>query len=98
VQRRARDDCPGELHRLKDGDGRERARAPDLDDDVFDLRRGLSRRVLVGDGPARRLRRRAELVLQRRRVDLDDHAVYLVFEPVALGLHLVAEPDDIFDV
>ena len=97
VQRRARDHRARELHRREHGDRGERARATDLHDDVLDLRRGLPRGVLVGDGPARRFRGRAELVLQRRRVDLHDHAVNLVLKIIALGLHSVAELDNLFN-
>src|SRR3712207_8321497 len=87
-----------ELDGREVGDRRERAGAADLHDDGLDPRRRLPRRLFVGDGPARRLRRRPELVLQRGRVDLHHDAVYLVFEPASLRLHPGAERDYRFDV
>ena len=73
-----------DLHRLEDGKGREHARAADADEDLLDDRGFLLRGIFVGDGPARRLRREAQLVLQGDFVDLDDDAVDFVSQLFAL--------------
>ena len=69
---------PGDGHRVELGERREHAGATDLHADLAQHRRLLLGRELVRDRPPRRLARVAELVLERERVDLDDHAVDLV--------------------
>ena len=56
-----------------------------------------SGRELVGDGPAGRLRRGAELVGAGEVVDLDDDAVDLVVEVVAVLLPVAAERVDLVE-
>ena len=81
--------------------GRGLAGAADVDLDGAQDRLLLDRRHLVGDGPARRLGRGAERAPLRHVVDLDDDAVDLEAEGVALlgevldeGPHLVDVVDD----
>ena len=61
---------------------RDPAGAADADPDVDQLGVDLLRRVLPGDGPARRARGGAEAALERDLVELDDHAVDLVLHGV----------------
>ena len=75
---------PGDLDRLHEGERRDPAGAPDVDLDVEQLGGGLLGRVLVGDGPARRPRCRAEPPLQRDIVDFDDETVDFVFDVMAV--------------
>ena len=69
------------LHDTERGDP---TRAADVDLDVEEPGVDLLRRVLVGDRPPRRPRGRAELALDRGLVDLDDDAVDLVLDAVAV--------------
>ena len=96
VQRRHADRRAGDQHRLHHPERRHPAGPPDVDADVEQLGGDLLRRVLVRDRPARRPRRRAELVLHRPLVELDHHAVDLVLDRVPVlaevadvGPHLV---------
>ena len=75
------------------GDRRDRAGAADVRLEVAQDRRDLARRELVGDRPARKLRRRAERGALREVVDLDDEAVDLVRQLVALVLPLMHRSD-----
>ena len=84
VQRRLPHDAARDARRLHDRERRRAPGAPDRDDDVEQLRVDLLGRVLVGDRPARRAARRTELVVQRELVDLDDDAVDLVLDVVAV--------------
>ena len=84
VQRGQPDRRPGDLDRLHVGERRDPPGAPDVDPDVEQLGGGLLRRVLVGDRPPRRARRRAEPALQRDVVDFDHQAVDLVLDVVAV--------------
>ncbi len=84
VQRGARDRRAGDGHRVELRERREHAGAADLHADLAQHGRLLLGRELVGDRPARRLARVAELVLQRERVDLHHDAVDLVGQRVAL--------------
>ena len=61
-------------------DRRQRARPPDAGRDLAHDRHGLLRRILVRERPARRLGRRAELLLEPTVVHLDDDAVGLEVE------------------
>ena len=74
----------GDLHRLHVRERRDPPGAAHVDPDVEELGGGLLRRVLEGDRPARRPRRRAQPALQRDLVDLDHHAVDLVLHRVPL--------------
>ena len=91
-------------NRTSDGDrlhhrvGRGAARSTDSDDDVEQNRVHLLGRVLVGDGPARCPRCRPEPIVKFEAVDLDDNAVDLVFEVVAVltvSLDVRDRPDGI---
>jgi hypothetical protein len=84
VQRRLPDDRARDAGRGHHGEGRRPAGAADRDDDVEQLRVDLLRRVLVRDRPPRRTTGGAELVVQRELVDLDDDAVDLVLDVVAV--------------
>ena len=72
-------------------DRRQHARTPNLNTNLTQDRTLLFRRELVGDGPARRTCGKAEGVLLREGVDLDDHAVDVVVELVAMRQRLLAE-------
>ncbi len=78
VQGRLLDRRPGDDDGLHDGVRSDPPGAPDVDPDVEQLGVDLLGRVLEGDGPPRRARRRAQLALERDLVDLDDDAVDLV--------------------
>ena len=90
VQRGQADGGAADEHRLEHGERRRPAGAPDRHHDVLEQRRALLRRELVGDGPAGRLRREAELLALREVVDLHDDAVDLVAEVVAVLLPALA--------
>ena len=70
---------------MQHGDRRQLARAPHLYRDVFDLRDAGTGRKLISHGPARRAPGIAKTPLQRRLIDLDDDAVDLVAQRVALS-------------
>ena len=84
VQRGTADRDAADLHRFEHGYRRERARAPDLKNDVVHDRRFLPRRIFVGDGPARGLRREAQFLLQRNFIHFDHDAVDFVRQLLAL--------------
>ena len=84
VQGGARDRRPGHEHRLHDPERGDPARAPDLDVDVEQARVDLLGRVLVGGRPSRHAGGVSELGLQGPRVELEDDAVDLVDEVVAV--------------
>src|SRR5208282_2811196 len=86
VQRGFHDGDAANLHRLENGEGREHARAADADEDVLDDGGFLVRGIFVGDRPARRLRREAELVLQTDFVYFHDNAIDFVGELFALRI------------
>ncbi len=75
VKRDVGDDHAAYAHRCQPTDGRQLARAPDLDVDRFQRRLRLLRREFVGEAPAWRARDEAETFLQVQPVDLVDHAV-----------------------
>src|SRR6266545_6471 len=87
-QARAGNGRARERDRFQQGDRRELARAPDVYADLADDGLGLARGVLERDGPARELRREAQLLLQGEGVDLHHHAVDVVLQGVALVLPL----------
>ena len=94
VQGRARDVRARDQHGFHDAVGGDAARAAHLDADVEQARVDLFGRELVGGRPARRARGRAEGTLQVQVVDLDDDAVDLVDEAVAVRADL---GDPLFD-
>ena len=85
MQRRTADGDAADFHRFEHGDRRERARAPHLKNDVVHYRGFLPRRIFVGDGPARRLRREAQFLLQRDFIHFDDDAVDFIRQLLALA-------------
>jgi len=89
VDRRARHGRAGDVDGIEQRDRRDRTRAADVDLEVVQDRRDLARRELVGDRPARRLRGRAERAAHREVVDLDDEAIDLVRQRIALVLPVV---------
>ncbi len=84
VERGPGDGRAGDLRRPEVGDRRQRPGPPDVRDDVLDDRLDLLRRELVGDRPARGPADDPEPLLLVEPVDLDDDAVGLVRELVAL--------------
>ena len=94
VQGRARDVRAGDQHGFHDAVRGHAAGAPHLDADIEQARVDLFGRELVGGRPARRARGRAEGTLQVQVVDLDDDAVDLVDEAVAVRADL---GDPLFD-
>ncbi len=95
MQRRPLDGRPRDLHRLEDREGCEHAGAAHAHLDVEQPRGLLLGRELVGDRPARRLGRVAQLVLERELVDFDHHAVYLVGQRLAHAECCFAELADL---
>ena len=84
VQGRALDRRAAEPYRVKDGRRCDAARASDGELDLTDDRLLLLGRVLVGNGPARHLGRRAELLAVREIVELDDGAVDVIGQIAAV--------------
>ena len=78
-------------------DRREHAGAAHIARDLFDHGLRLLRRVLESDRPARRARDEAELELLVEAVDLDDDAVDLVLQLMALPLPLGVVLDHVVD-
>ena len=97
VQRRHADRRAADEHRLEHGERRRPAGAADRHLDVAQQRRALLRRELVGDRPPRRPRRRAEPGALLDVVDLDDDAVDLVAEVVAVLLPVLAVGGDVVE-
>src|SRR5712692_10047173 len=83
VQRGISDRHARKLHRAEFRNRRQRSNPAYLHLDSFDHRFSLLRFELVRDGPARRARDLAELLLERIRVYLSDHAVSFVVETMA---------------
>ena len=94
VQAHVADRDPGQRHGGELGDRRERAGLADVDLDRLHDGGRLTGGELEGDGPARMVRRGAEPPLLLERVDLDDRAVGVVAERVAVALELRAGRDD----
>ena len=88
MQRGIRDGRAGQTHRLNDRLRREHTRAADLHDDVAHAALLLLRRVFIRHRPARELRRAAEILPLREIVDLNDRAVDVERERLAV----VADP------
>ena len=88
MQGRARNVRARDQHGFHDAVRGHAARAAHLDADVEQTRVGLFGRELVGGRPARRARGRAKRTLQVQVVDLDDDAVDLVDEAVAVSTNL----------
>src|ERR1035441_3202199 len=63
----------------------------------FDRSGGLSRGVLVGDGPARGFGGKGELALLVHGIDLDDDAIDFVRQIFAFGFPGIAESEDLVD-
>ena len=88
VQGCARDVRARNQHGFHDAVGGDAARAPHLDADVEQARVYLLGRKLVGGRPARGARGRAEGPLESQVVDLDDDAIDLVHEAMAVRANL----------
>ncbi len=88
VQRGHRDRHAAHAHRLEHREGGDGAGAAHADLDVAQLGVLFLGRELVGDGPARELRRRAQLARIGEAIDLDDRAVDLVLQRVAARFHV----------
>ena len=88
----------GDDDRLQHCEGVEAAGAADVDLNGVELRGGLGGRELVGDGPARLAADDAHRALQGELIDLDDEAVDLVVEGLAVGLEALDVLDDGFEV
>ena len=97
VQRRPLDGGAGDDDRLHHAERRDPAGAADVDLDVEELGVDLLGRVLEGDRPARRAAGGAEPALQRDLVDLDDDAVDLVLDVVAVLAVVLDEGLDLLD-
>ena len=98
VEGRPGDGRSGDLDGGQVGHRRERAGPPDVGDDVLEDRLDLLRRELEGDRPARGAADHPEPLLLVEPVDLDDDAVGLVREVVALLAPRLGERDDALDV
>ncbi len=98
MERRPGDGRAGDLRRPQVRDRRQGSGAPDIRDDVLEDGLDLLRRELVGDRPARRPADHPEPLLLVEPVDLDDHAVGLVGQVVALVAPGLREGDDGLDV
>ena len=85
VKRGARDGGATHEYRDEPRDRCELPRASDLNIDRLKAGACTLRRKLVGDGPARKLRRRTQLALQGERVHLDDYTVDVVVQIVTAG-------------
>ena len=94
VQGRARDVRAGDQHGFHDTVRGDAARAAHLDPDVEQARVDLFGRELVGGRPARGARGRTKGTLEGQVVNLDDDAVDLVDEAVAVRADL---GDPLFD-
>ena len=97
VERRLGDGDAADLDRLGAAPRVERARAPDADVDLEELRLRRHRRPLEGAGPAQPAVERAEALLLVERVDLDDDPVDLVVELDALALPFGALARDVLE-
>ena len=97
VQRGHPDRGATDEHRLEHGERCRLPRAADRHHDVPEQGGALLGRELVGDGPPRCLARDAELGPLVEVVDLDDCAVDLVWQVVAVLLPMHAETQDVVE-
>ena len=97
VQRRILHHDAADGHRLKLGDGREKAGAADLDLDVLDDGGGFLGREFMRDRPARRARHEAEPLLPIEPIDFIDDAVDIVIEAGAPGFDIAVELQQFVD-
>ena len=81
----------GHLYGLQTSDRRNRPRTSHLELHVADEGHLLLSRELKRHRPARRARHKAQLLLQRQRVHLDDHAINIKAERRTVRFHLVVE-------
>ncbi len=98
VERGHRDRRARQLHWLEHGVGRHGAGASDVDLDRLERGCCLLRGELEGGRPPRKLCRGPELLPQREIVHLDDDAVGLEVEALALVAPLGAKGNDLVDV
>ena len=97
VERGAGDGDAADLHGFEVGDRGQGSGAAHLDLNGFHRGGGLSRGVLVGDGPAGSFGGEAELALLLHGIHLDDDAIDFVRQLFALGFPGIAELDDFVD-
>jgi hypothetical protein len=97
VQRRARHGHAADDHRPQEGEGGEDPGAPHRDVDLVDACDLLARRELEGERSPGMVRRHAHARARRQIVDLDDDAVDLVVEVVALGHERVMVLEDLLE-
>ena len=89
MQRCVTDQHPGNLDRLKAGDGRNRPGTSNLKLNIAYESHLLLRRELKGHSPARRAGNKAQLLLQRHRVDFDHHAIDIKSQRWSVFFNLV---------
>ena len=88
--------CAAHEHGLELCDGRELARAPDLDVDAAQQRGLLLRRVLVRHRPTWLARDEAQAALQLDTVDFVDHAIDVERQGVAALAHGLVKVHEVF--
>src|ERR1035437_1648682 len=98
MKRRTRYGSTGKQDRLEMRHRRQCPGPADLNTHIQEPRRSLTGGILVCDRPTRGFCRGPKFVLQRRRIYLNDHAVYLIIERVALCFHLVYELDELVEI
>ena len=76
---------------FKAGDWCEFSRAPNLNEDVFNLSYSSARSIFVGDRPARSFASESEFILQGNAVDFDHDAIDLIGQAFALSFPFLDE-------
>ena len=97
VERGTAHDGAGQLHGVHDGNGGDSAGASHLIGHVDERRAGPLGLKLVGDGPARTLRRIAKVLLLPQRIDLEHDAVGGHGQGVARLVPMVDEGIDLVE-
>ncbi len=85
----------GHVHRIEHGDRRGCTRPADVNDDILHDSRGLFGGIFVGDGAARVLADRAQLVVARPVVHFHHQAIGIERQVVPFGVPFVHESHDI---
>ena len=98
MQRGAAHDHAADRHRLQIGNGRQRACAPNLDDDFLEPCRRLLRREFMRDGPTRRAADETKPFLPIEPVEFVDHAVDIEGQRVAFCVDLAVIGEQFFGV
>ena len=97
VQRRPLHRGAGEVHRRQIGRWCQDAGAAHGDHDPLDASLRFFRRILVGHGPLGILHSSAQAILLREVIHLDDHAIGIIAQVMALGFPLVHAINDALD-